>query len=113
MAQELTQKYGLKPMKNIDVDERVAIFLYMIVHGATYRNVEEWFQHSGETIHRQFHRVLKAVYKLGNQLIRPIDPMHLAIPDYIKNDERYWPYFRDCIWAIDGTHIAIHVPPDK
>ena len=39
--------------------------------------------------------------------------MHLAIPDYIKNDERYWPYFRDCTGAIDGTHIAIHVPPDK
>lgn len=110
---ELTNNYGLTPTKNIGVEESVALFLYMIGHGATYRNVQGRFQHSGQTIHNHFHRVLTAVYKLGNHIIRPSDQMHSVASDYIKDDDRYWPYFKDCIGAIDGTHIAIHVPADK
>jgi hypothetical protein len=110
---ELTNNYGLTPTKNIGVEENVALFLYMIGHGATYRNVQGRFQHSGQTIHNHVHRVLTAVYKLGNHIIRPSDQMHSVASDYIKDDDRYWPYFKDCIGAIDGTHIAIHVPADK
>ncbi|XP_039122160.1 putative nuclease HARBI1 [Dioscorea cayenensis subsp. rotundata] len=33
--------------------------------------------------------------------------------EHIQGDDRYWPYFKDCIGAIDGTHVAIHVPADK
>ena len=36
-----------------------------------------------------------------------------SAPEFIEGDERYWPYFKDCIGAIDGTHIAIHVPANK
>ncbi|KAF7820439.1 putative nuclease HARBI1 [Senna tora] len=85
----------------------------MIGQGATYKNVEERFQHSRETIHRQFHQVLLAVRKLGNDIIRPVDPIFRDATNYIRNDDRYWPYFRDCIGAIDGTHIHVHVSPDK
>ncbi|KAF7831727.1 protein ANTAGONIST OF LIKE HETEROCHROMATIN PROTEIN 1-like [Senna tora] len=99
--------------ENQEQDEGVALFLYMIGHGATYRNVEERFQHSGETIHRKFYRVLKAVRKLRNDTIRPMDPMFRDATSYLINDERYWRYFKDCIVAIDGTHIPIHVPADK
>ena len=28
----------------------------------------------------------------------------------IARDSRYFPYFKDCIGAIDGTHIAMSVP---
>ncbi|XP_050890306.1 uncharacterized protein LOC127095696 [Lathyrus oleraceus] len=30
-----------------------------------------------------------------------------------RDDNRYWPYFKDCIGEIDGTHIKIHVPTEK
>jgi len=92
--------------KHIEVEESVVFFLYMIGLGSTYREVEEQFQHSRETIHNHFYKVLKVLYKLGNHIIRPTNPMHLDIFDYIKDDDRYWPYFIDCIGAIDGTHIA-------
>jgi len=39
--------------------------------------------------------------------------MHVDVSDYIKDDDRYWPYFKDCIWAIDGTHITLHLPTYK
>ena len=50
LATRLTQDYGLAPMKNIWVNESVVIFLYMIGHETTDRNVEERFQHSSEII---------------------------------------------------------------
>ena len=39
--------------------------------------------------------------------------MHVDASDYIKDDDRYWPSFKDCIGAIDGTHIALHLPTYK
>ncbi|KAL7258970.1 hypothetical protein ACSBR1_004968 [Camellia fascicularis] len=29
-----------------------------------------------------------------------------VIPPEIRYDRRYWPWFKDCVRAIDGTHIA-------
>ena len=37
----------------------------------------------------------------------------IDVPNHIRQDERYWPYFKDCIGAIHGIHVAIHVPADK
>ncbi|KAF7827417.1 putative nuclease HARBI1 [Senna tora] len=84
----------------------------MIGHGAMYRNVVERFQHSEVTILKQFYRVLKAVRILGNDIIRPVDPMFRDATSYLVNDDHYWPYFKDCIGAI-RTHIHVHVPADK
>ncbi|XP_039118658.1 uncharacterized protein LOC120254661 [Dioscorea cayenensis subsp. rotundata] len=113
LVNELTQKYGLQHTRNVTAEEAVLIFLYTIGQGVTCRNVEERFQHSGETVHRQFHRVLKAVHKLGNDIIRPVDRNFRDVEEHIWGDDRYWPYFKDCIGAIDGTHVAIHVLADK
>ncbi|XP_057746403.1 uncharacterized protein LOC130965658 [Arachis stenosperma] len=79
----------------------------------SYRMIEERFQHSGETIFRQCHHVLSCVKKLAKNIIRPIDPSFGDTPKYIMDNDRYWPYFKDCIGAIDGTHIAIHVHQDE
>ncbi|XP_075492429.1 uncharacterized protein LOC142530477 [Primulina tabacum] len=80
---------------------------------ASVRNVQERFQHSGETVSRQFHSVLESIWKLSRDIIKPIDLNFTDVSEYIKNDKRYWPYFKDCIGAIDGTHICIRVPPSK
>ena len=60
----------------------LAIFLAMVGHGHCNRVLQELFQHSGETISRLIHKVLK-----------------------IREDPRYYPYFANAIGAIDGTHI--------
>jgi hypothetical protein len=33
--------------------------------------------------------------------------------DSILNDDDFYPYFRDCVGAIDGTHIPAFVSEDK
>ncbi|KAF7820638.1 protein ANTAGONIST OF LIKE HETEROCHROMATIN PROTEIN 1-like [Senna tora] len=56
---------------------------------------------------------MKAVRKLGNYIVKPVDPMFRDDTGYLVNDDRYWPYFKDCIGAIDGTHIPVDVLVDK
>ncbi|XP_073282363.1 protein ALP1-like isoform X3 [Primulina huaijiensis] len=113
LCDDLLQKYSLQPTKGVDIYEKVGLFLYMMGQPASVRNVQERFQHSGETVSRQFHSVLESIWKLSRDIIKPIDLNFTDVPEYIKNDKRYWPYFKDCIGAIDGTHICIRVPPSK
>ncbi|XP_050889735.1 protein ALP1-like [Lathyrus oleraceus] len=108
---ELTNNCGLTPAKHIGVEESVGIFLYMIGQPSSYRNAQERFQHSSETIHKHFNKVLEVVCKLGKKVIKHVDLVDSS--QYIRDDNRYWPYFKDCIGAIDGTHIKIHVLTEK
>lgn len=58
---------------------------------------------------RSFHEVLDALLILY--------PNFVTLPDHntplssrIEDDGRFFPFFKDCIGALDGTHISIHVP---
>ncbi|RDY13362.1 hypothetical protein CR513_01740, partial [Mucuna pruriens] len=75
--------YNLKPTRNMGIHEQVGLFLYM----------------SGKTISRHFHSVLNVLNMLAKDIIKPID-----ILNEIKNDTKYYPYFKDYIDAINGTH---------
>lgn len=45
------KEYGrLKEAKKVTVEEQVAIFLAVVGHGSTNREVQEWFQVSGSTV---------------------------------------------------------------
>jgi len=81
----------------------------MLEQLASVRNTQERLQHFGETIFRQFHRVLKVVLALSKDIIKPIDPTFKDILDQIIKDDRYHP-FKNCTNAIDGTHVQIIVP---
>jgi hypothetical protein len=56
--------------------------------------VQERFQHSGETIHRHFHKVLKALNIMAMDLIKPSDPTFGEVPKKIRNNPLYWPHFK-------------------
>ncbi|CAI9262654.1 unnamed protein product [Lactuca saligna] len=65
---------------------------------------------SRETIHRHFHTVLEAMLKLSDDIIKPDANYNDHVPKYILNNPRYYPMFKDCIGAIDGTHVRASVP---
>jgi hypothetical protein len=91
---ELETMYGLKPSRQMSVIEKVGMFLYTLALGASNREVQERFQHSGETVSRNFNEVLRSVCVLAADLIRPVDPEFTATPLKIAMNLRYMPHFK-------------------
>jgi hypothetical protein len=108
LCAELRMHGGLTPSRHVSVEEQVAMFLYTVSQGASNRNVQERFQHSGETVSRYFHQVLQAIHRLVPIYIKCSDSK--IIPAAIKHNSQFNSFFDDCIGAIDGTHIAAKVP---
>ncbi|XP_061961541.1 protein ALP1-like [Populus nigra] len=105
-AGALTMYYNtLKPSRRMSVIEKVGMFLYTLALGASNREVQERFHHSGETISRNFKEVLRSVCLLAADFIRLVDPKFTTTPLEIEMNPRYMPYFKNCIGAIDGTHV--------
>lgn len=79
---------GLVPTKNMDVEELVAMFLHILAHHAKNRIIKRQFVRSGETISRHFSKVLLAVLRCHEQLLKQPQPI-------LENstDER-WKYFK-------------------
>ena len=55
---------GLRPIKNMTIDEQVAMFLHIISHHLKNRVIRQKFQRSSETISQHFHNVLNTVIHL-------------------------------------------------
>ncbi|XP_028204632.1 putative nuclease HARBI1 isoform X2 [Glycine soja] len=90
------------------VEEQVAKFLHIIGHNVKNRTVSFFFRRSGETVSRHFHNVLRAIISLEDEFL--VQPSGRDVPPQILNNSRFYPFFKDCIGAIDGTHIRVKVP---
>jgi hypothetical protein len=63
-------------------------------------------------VHSYFHKVLRACLELYRNVVRL---PQLRVPFQIQSNPKFYPYFIDCIGALDGTHIiakldAEHAP---
>ncbi|KAL7600320.1 hypothetical protein Lser_V15G24828 [Lactuca serriola] len=110
LCRDLVVHYGLNKSRRVSIKESLGIFLLYLAHGCGNRLVQEFFNHSGETIHRHFHKVLDVVVNLSKDIIKPNANYNETIPEHILNNPRYYPYFKDCIGVIDGTHVKASVP---
>ncbi|KIO14989.1 hypothetical protein M404DRAFT_55640, partial [Pisolithus tinctorius Marx 270] len=77
------------------------------VTGLSAWHIGERFQHSTDTISRYFKQMLHAfsegpIYTTYVRLPRADSP----IPSRIAANTKFYPYFKDTIGALDGTHIA-------
>ncbi|XP_020271667.1 uncharacterized protein LOC109846838 [Asparagus officinalis] len=97
----------LKDSRNITVEEQLIMTLNILGHKSKNRIVRSHFIRSGETVSRYFNKVLQAIICLRGRYMRqaPND-----IPQEIINNPLYYPYFKDCIGMIDGTHIDAMLP---
>ncbi|XP_051202388.1 protein ALP1-like [Lolium perenne] len=89
------------------VEEQVTMFLHVAGHNQRFIVIHNTFRRSTETISRYFQQVLYAIGELRGEMIKPAS---MNTPTKIKNSYRWFPYFRDCIGAIDGTHVTAKVP---
>lgn len=98
----------LPPRQRLSTEHQVHIFLHMVTHRISNRDAQETFQHSGETIHRVFHNVLRALETLIPEFVQL--PSDFRTPFEIRTCYEFYPYFKDCIGALDGSLIPASVP---
>jgi len=99
------------PLRNsrIQVEEKLLIFLFIVTRPASNRDAQERFAVGPGTVSRAFHEVLTALLLLyQTNVIIPDNTTPIA--HRILDDYRYFPYFKDCLGALDGTHISAFVP---
>nr|XP_020164914.1 protein ALP1-like [Aegilops tauschii subsp. strangulata] len=89
------------------VEEQVAMFLHVVGHNQRFKVVHNTFRRSVETISRYFKQVLYVVGELRGEMIRSLTG---RTPTKIRTSTRWYPYFKDCIGAIDGNHVTARVP---
>ncbi|KAL6549965.1 hypothetical protein OROMI_020453 [Orobanche minor] len=88
----------------VKVAEQVGICIFILAKGASYRDAADVFKHSLSTICKYFKKVLEALVILSFDIVRPHADLSLVPPE-IRNNSLYWPFFEDCVGALDGTHI--------
>ena len=68
------------------------MFLYIVGHNTRQRVVGDRFQHSLETIHRQFRIVLRSIHALGAILIK-LDKNYNGLLAELHTNNKYFPWF--------------------
>jgi len=109
----LVERYGLTHSPFVSSYESLAMFLWTLGGCESNRRTQNRFKHSADTIHRKFHEVLHCVIRMSSHYIKPKDPNFRVVHPRIRNDRRAYPHLKNCIGAIDGTHIRAVISPDK
>uniref|UniRef100_A0A5B6Z2Q3 Uncharacterized protein n=1 Tax=Davidia involucrata TaxID=16924 RepID=A0A5B6Z2Q3_DAVIN len=104
LCKKLHEKGGLRETSHVRIEEAVAMFLYILAHNLKNRVVKFQFMRSGETVSRQFNAVLRAVIRLGKELLVQ---QETEVEGF--EDEK-WAWFQDCLGALDGTYVPATVP---
>ncbi|KAH6764108.1 hypothetical protein C2S51_015357 [Perilla frutescens var. frutescens] len=80
----------------------VVTFLIIVEHNDRYCNVHQRFDRSHFATSQNFNKTLKTLNTIApNMMVKP----STAIPAKIQESTRFLPFFKDCIGAINGTHI--------
>ncbi|KAG9446580.1 hypothetical protein H6P81_012708 [Aristolochia fimbriata] len=95
----LRSKSLLKDTRVVPIEEQLGMFLLTIGQNQRY----SWI------INSHFNKVLDAIVMLNDEYMSSIST---ATPLNIQSSHRYYPYFKDCIEAIDGTYIPAVVYGD-
>ncbi|CAN1139949.1 Protein ALP1-like [Linum perenne] len=103
LCELLVAEGGLKRSKHVDIKEMVVMFLHTIGHNEKNRILQAHFFRSGQTISRHIHKVLRAILRLNRVLLCKAEP----IPE--NSTDPRWKYFKNCLGALDGTHVKVRV----
>lgn len=91
LSKMIRERHLLCDSIHVSVEEQLMMFLHTIGHNQKNRVIGHNFSRSGETVSRYFKKALNAIASLKDELMSPPDA---TIPDKIKNDFRFWPFFK-------------------
>lgn len=92
----------------VNILEKIAMFMHVMGHKYTNREVQERFQHSSNTISCCFQQVFKASLFLHAGWVK-LPALPYVLSDYITLNPKFISYFNDCLGALDGTHVPEHI----
>jgi len=110
LLQLLTNGDELKGSRFISAGQKLMIFLNILM-GHSVRTVANHWQHSTSTISRITHQVAAALMRKSADFFRQ-PTVDDPISAHIQNNRRYYPYFVNCVGALDGSHIPAFVSSD-
>ncbi|XP_031405843.1 protein ALP1-like [Punica granatum] len=93
--------------KGTTVEEMVGMFLMVVGHSTRLSVVAERFQHSKETVSRLIKVIVRGIHSLSPTYIRR---RNVDVQPEIQRCRKWYPFFKNCIGAIDGTHVSATVP---
>ncbi|KAI8556544.1 hypothetical protein RHMOL_Rhmol05G0261700 [Rhododendron molle] len=100
----LVRGVGLGDSRNVCLEERVAIFLWVLGHHTKQRRTKYDFWRSIETVSRHFNAVLLAVLRLYNMLLVTPEPVP---PNY---EDSRWSWFQNAFAAMDNEVEEVEAP---
>ncbi|ESK93947.1 transposon en spm sub-class [Moniliophthora roreri MCA 2997] len=98
---------GVEDSRYVSLKEKLGIFLYTCMTALPVQHIGERFQRSNKTTSLYFHEVLDAFTEpdFYNCYVCLPDA-NAPIPAYILNNPKLYPFFKNAIGTVDGTHIC-------
>ncbi|XP_039141264.1 uncharacterized protein LOC120278583 [Dioscorea cayenensis subsp. rotundata] len=110
LASIMRDKHLLRDTRHISMEEQLAMFLHIVGHNTKNRTMRIELVRSGETISRYFNCVLMVVCAVRDDFVH--SPSSNCHPE-IECNPNWYPFFKDCIGLLDGTHIDASIPPQE
>ncbi|XVE86648.1 hypothetical protein DITRI_Ditri18aG0051600 [Diplodiscus trichospermus] len=85
----------------MNVEEMVAIFLYIVSHHVKNRIIKREFVRSGVIVRRHFGLVLNSILRLQAVLLKKPE----AVPE--NSTDFRWKWYKNCFGALDRTSIKV------
>jgi hypothetical protein len=92
---------GLSDSTSICAGQKIMIYLTLL-KGGKNREIHSMWQHSGSTISSILEEVMAAFSRIQDVIFIP-PPLDTS--DYIRENYRFFPYFENCLGALDGSHV--------
>lgn len=82
-------------------------FLYIVGQGSGYRAVATLFKRPLGTISKSFYVSLAAILSIYLEVVK--EPDYTTILYRIAKNSKFFPFFKDCIRALDSSYIKVYV----
>jgi hypothetical protein len=82
----------LRDTRGVAVEKQLGMFMYMLSHNASNDDLQKWFQHSGETIHRKINEVFDIIPTLTNRFVKLPNSAQTHVK--IASDSCFMPFSR-------------------